>query len=112
MTSNLASVAPSSDRLAGERCRSRKRTTGCHFYSVPYKYVGQKVKVMWDTELVEVYCGTEFVCSHSRSFTPYAYSIKKEHMPEAHKAYERSKEQNASTFLASILHRHIHSMGC
>lgn len=70
-----------------------------HFYSVPYKYVGQKVKVMWDTELVEAYCGTEFVCSHPRSFTPYAYSTKKEHMPEAHKAYERSKEQNASTLL-------------
>ena len=70
-----------------------------HFYSVPYKYVGQKVKVMWDTEFVEVYCSTEFVCSHPRSFTPYAYSIKKEHMPEVHKAYERSKEQNASTLL-------------
>lgn len=25
-----------------------------HFYSVPNKYVGQKVKVMWDTVLVEV----------------------------------------------------------
>lgn len=70
-----------------------------HFYSVPHKYVGQKVKVMWDTVLVEVYCGSEFVCSHPRSLTPYAYSTKKEHMPEAHKAYERSKEQNASTLL-------------
>lgn len=70
-----------------------------HFYSVPHKYVGQKVRVMWDTSLVEVYCGSEFVCSHPRSLKPYAYSTKKEHMPEAHKAYERSKEQNASTLL-------------
>ena len=54
---------------------------------------------MWDTELVEVYCGTEFISSHPRSLKPYGYSTKKKHMPEAHKAYERSKERNASTLL-------------
>lgn len=26
-----------------------------HFYSVPYKYVGQMVKVMWDVTPVEIY---------------------------------------------------------
>lgn len=32
-----------------------------HFYSVPFKYVGQMVKVMWDVQDVEVYVGQELV---------------------------------------------------
>lgn len=70
-----------------------------HFYSVPFKYVGQKVKVMWDVERVEVYVEGELVCMHPRSLIPYGYSTDKAHMPEVHKAYERSREMNAATFI-------------
>lgn len=45
-----------------------------HFYSVPYTYVSQDVTVMWDTELVEVYCGNRLICSHDRMFTLCGYS--------------------------------------
>lgn len=70
-----------------------------HFYSVPFKYVGQKVKVMWDVQSVEVYVGTECVCMHRRSLIPYGYSTEKSHMPENHTAYEHRKEQNAATLI-------------
>jgi len=70
-----------------------------HFYSVPYQYVSQTVTVMWDTSMVEVFVGNERVCTHQRSFVPYGYSTEKDHMPPAHLAYERSREQNASTLL-------------
>lgn len=70
-----------------------------HMYSVPYQYVGQKVKVMWDVNTVEVYVGSQLVCSHIRSTTRYGYSTNKDHMPEGHKAYERSKEYNAAAIL-------------
>ena len=70
-----------------------------HMYSVPYKYVGQKVKVMWDVEYVEVYVGDELACVHRRSLVPYGYSTDPCHMPDAHKAYERTKEVNAATLI-------------
>lgn len=70
-----------------------------HFYSVPFKYVGQKVIVLWDVQSVEVYVGTECVCMHRRSLIPYGYSTDKSHMPENHTAYEHHKEQNAATLI-------------
>lgn len=70
-----------------------------HLYSVPFKYVGQKILVMWDVEWVEVYCEGERVCVHPRSLVPYGNSTKKEHMPEKHRAYEECKEVNAAKLL-------------
>ncbi len=71
----------------------------CHFYSVPYTYVNQQVTVMWDTMYVEVYSGHSLICTHNRKFDRYGYSTKPEHMPEAHKAYERTKTMNAASFI-------------
>lgn len=76
-------------------CVGRER----HMYSVPYKYVGQKVKVMWDVEYVEVYVADELVCAHRRSLVPYGYSTVPQHMPEKHLAYQRSREVNAATLI-------------
>ena len=90
-----------------------------HFYSVPFKYVGQKVKVMWDVAMVEVYAGDTLICAHPRSHVPYGYSTEKVHMPERHTAYEQRREVNAATliewgcrigpsvglFIEDILHR-------
>lgn len=76
-------------------CVGRER----HFYSVPYKYVGQTIKVMWDAETVEVYVEDELVCAHQRSFIAYGYTTEKTHMPDRHLAYEHRKEVNAATLI-------------
>ena len=52
-----------------------------HMYSVPFKYVGQKVKVFWDVEHVGVFVGTERVARLDRSMVPYGHSTKAGHMP-------------------------------
>ncbi len=70
-----------------------------HFYSVPYKYVGQKVKVMWDVEHVEIYAEGKLVWTHPRRHDPYGYSTEKVHMPESHLAYEHSRSQNAASLI-------------
>ena len=70
-----------------------------HMYSVPYRYVGQTVKVMWDVEYVEVYADGRLVCSHRRSHVPYGYSTEPQHMPDAHRVYEHSKEINAAKLI-------------
>ena len=68
-------------------------------YSVPYQHVGQVVKVLWEVENVEVYVNGNLVCVHQRSFIPYGYSTDPQHMPDTHRAYERSKEINATTLI-------------
>ena len=70
-----------------------------HMYSVPYNYVGKTVTVMWDMEYVEVFLGTMRLCTHRRSYEAYGYSTDKNHMPESHKAYERSREYNAAALI-------------
>jgi transposase len=70
-----------------------------HYYSVPYTYVGQTVKVMWDAENVEIYSGNTLICTHDRSMVWYGYTTDKNHMPEAHKAYEHSRQYNAATII-------------
>lgn len=68
-----------------------------HMYSVPFKYVGQMVKVFWDVEQVEVFVGSERVARHDRSMVPYGHSTDPAHMPEKHKAWEQAKGVNAAT---------------
>ena len=70
-----------------------------HFYSVPYTYVGRKIKVMWDTGHVEIYCDDKLLYCHDRKMEPYGYSTEKIHMPDSHTAYEHSKEMNAARFI-------------
>lgn len=70
-----------------------------HFYSVPYKYVGQTVKVMWDVMSVEIYAEGKLVWTHDRKYEPYGYTTEKEHMPESHLAYEHNRSQNAATLI-------------
>ena len=70
-----------------------------HFYSVPYKYVGQMVKVMWDVTSVEIYAEGKLVWTHDRKYDSYGYTTEKSHMPEAHLAYEHNRSQNAATLI-------------
>lgn len=70
-----------------------------HFYSVPCKYVGQTVKVMWDVTAVEIYVEGRLVWTHDRKYDQYGYTTVKEHMPESHLAYEHSRSQNAATLI-------------
>ena len=70
-----------------------------HFYSVPCKYVGQMVKVMWDVTSVEIYAEGKLVWTHDRKYDPYGYTTEKSHMPEAHLAYEHNRSQNAAMLI-------------
>ena len=40
-----------------------------HFYSVPYQYIGQKAKVIYDVECVEVWIGLDRIAAHDRKYT-------------------------------------------
>ena len=60
-----------------------------HYYSLPYKYVNNKVSVVYDVETVEVYNKSyERIAIHKRSMSRYEYTTNKDHMPPSHRAYD------------------------
>lgn len=55
-----------------------------HHYSVPYRYVGEKVKLISDTDTVEVYYHSTRIALHRRNTLRYGYTTCKEHLPASH----------------------------
>ncbi|MEK6616678.1 MAG: IS21 family transposase, partial [Bacteroidota bacterium] len=65
-----------------------------HFYSVPYSFIGKKVKVMYTRYNVEIFYDYERIALHMRMYRPYKYSTDKEHLPAAHRfVYELTSER-------------------
>ncbi len=55
-----------------------------HYYSVPYRFIGKKVKVIFSKRTVEIYLKHERIAVHKRDYNKYKYSTIKDHMPSAH----------------------------
>lgn len=70
-----------------------------HFYSVPYRYIGKEVRIIYCTDHVEVYFGTLRIALHARSFTSHGYTTDKEHMPENHRAILAHRGWNVEHYL-------------
>jgi len=55
-----------------------------HFYSVPYRYIGQQTTLDYDLQQVEVFIGMERIAVHRRDYRQWGYTTLEEHMPPAH----------------------------
>lgn len=55
-----------------------------HYYSVPHAWVGQKVNVIYTSQLVQIFCRSELIGSHRRNRTRYGYTTVREHLPSHH----------------------------
>jgi transposase len=55
-----------------------------HYYSVPYKYIGQIAKVIYTNTYISVYCNNERVAYHLRDNRAHKYTTIKEHLPSTH----------------------------
>ena len=64
-----------------------------HYYSVPYRLIGQCVKVEYTRTLVAAYHEGEKVALHKRDMRPGRYSTKAEHMPSYYNDYARRSPQ-------------------
>jgi transposase len=57
-----------------------------HYYSVPFAYIGKKVKVLYSQSSVEVFYNYEPVASHARIRSPHNYTTDGTHLATQHKA--------------------------
>jgi hypothetical protein len=56
-----------------------------HYYSVPYTYIGKKVKVLYTSTMVQIYYHYTQVAAHKRTRTKYHYTSDKEHLASQHR---------------------------
>lgn len=71
-----------------------------HFYSVPHKYIGQTITIIYDTENVEIYLKNHHrIASHKRDYKNEGYTTTPEHMPSAHKYYKKQQGWDEEYFL-------------
>ena len=55
-----------------------------HYYSVPYRYMGKKVKIAYTSHTVEVYYNYERIAVHPREKGHYRYTSQAVHLPSTH----------------------------
>lgn len=56
-----------------------------HYYSVPYRFIGKKVKLMYSRHSVELFYNYERIALHKRIKSPYNYTTDKDHMASSHR---------------------------
>jgi transposase len=56
-----------------------------HYYSVPYRYIGKKVKLLYTSTHVEIFFHYERIASHTRHMRKYHYTTVNEHLASSHR---------------------------
>ena len=56
-----------------------------HYYSVPFKYIREKVKVAYTSTQVEIYLNHQRIALHPRDRKHSGYTTIKEHLPSTHR---------------------------
>lgn len=67
----------------GKNCHIQIREDKC-YYSVPNRYIGVKVKIVYTLSTVSIYHQNVQVAFHPRSFRNSSYSTTKDHLPSHH----------------------------
>lgn len=55
-----------------------------HYYSVPYRYIGRKVKMIYAASQVAIFYNKERIAFHKRDPKHFGYTTIREHLPSAH----------------------------
>lgn len=71
-------------------------TEDCHYYSVPFRYIGEKVKIAYNSHEVKIYFKGEQIAYHLRDYARFKYTTIPEHLPSTHRAYS---EWNGDKFI-------------
>ncbi len=58
-----------------------------NYYSVPYRYIGKKVEVSYNSQSVDIQYNRERIAIHRRSFQAGRYITIKDHLSSSHKFY-------------------------
>jgi transposase len=82
-----------------------------HQYSVPYRYAGRQVKVVYAALTVEIYLEHGRIAVHERTHRKHGYSTLAEHMPANHLAWHEHQGWDGAYFerQAKLIGAHTHT---
>jgi transposase len=78
------------ERYEIKQYKTARVMKNCHvqlnkcYYSVPYRYIGKKVKLMYTTRHVSVFHGPDRIAFHERKHKAFSYSTQGDHLPSTH----------------------------
>ncbi len=55
-----------------------------HYYSVPYRYLGKKVAILYSQGQVEIYYRYDCIATHARDYKHYGYTTCEDHLASKH----------------------------
>ncbi|MHC5362366.1 IS21 family transposase [Myroides sp. LJL110] len=70
-----------------------------HYYSVPYRYIGRQVRILYCADYVEIYCGNERIATHTRNYHKDKFTTDPSHRPKNHQSYLQSKIWDSNDYL-------------
>jgi transposase len=73
-----------------------------HYYSVPYRYRGQQIMVIYTDQVVELFYKNRRIAFHKRNKSGNKYTTVKEHMPQNHKFVEDWNPERFTNWAQSI----------
>jgi transposase len=73
-----------------------------HYYSVPYRFIGKKVKLLYSGHTVEIYYNYERIALHRRTKSPYQYTTEKEHLASTHRFVSEWSPERFADWAGSI----------
>lgn len=73
-----------------------------NYYSVPYRYIGHKVQVVYSSRTVEIYYGYTRIAVHKRDYRKYKYTTVKDHLSSQHNFYASWNPQYFIKWASSI----------
>ncbi len=77
-----------------------------HYYSVPFRFIGKKVKLMFTNYNVEIFYNYERIAIHKRLQSPFKYTTDKEHLPPAHR-FVAELEPDKLLTIADDIHKDV-----
>lgn len=73
-----------------------------HYYSVPYRFIGKKVKLLYSRSSVEIFYNYERIALHERTKSAYRYTTKKDHMASTHRFVSEWTPERFTSWAAGI----------
>ena len=73
-----------------------------HYYSVPYRLIGQRVTARYTRTGVEFFHKSQRVAAHVRSFLKGRHTTLPEHRPPAHEAYQQWTPERIASWAGTI----------
>ena len=79
-----------------------------HYYSVPYRFIKKKVKLLYSVHSVEIFYHYERIALHTRDKTPHGYTTEKDHMASTHQFVSDWSPEMFINWAATI-HENVHA---